>query len=153
MQNGGIISETCKQESMQNRGEDRGEALLTRENAGSSLKIEAPKSFMLDYTPKSFGGQNSLGMLCLLPYIQQYGIDRLIQNSDYPESSAISRLSSILCFIALKLSNVRRYSADDIWCMDRGSGLFASLNVLPKTGWYTSYSHRVTRSMEKFKNT
>jgi hypothetical protein len=121
----------------------------TRESAGSSLKIEAPKSFMLDYTSESFGGQNSLGMLCLLPYIQQYGIDRLIQNSDYPETSAISRLSSILCFVALKLSNVRRYSADDIWCMDRGLGLFAGLNVLPKTGWYTSYSHRVTRSMNR----
>lgn len=120
-----------------------------RENAGSSLKIEAPRSFMLNFMPESFCGQNSLGMLCLLPYLQQYGIDRLIQNSDYPETSAISRLSSILCFIALKLSNVRRYSADDIWCMDRGLGLFAGLNVLPKTGWYTSYSHRITRSMNR----
>lgn len=120
-----------------------------REHAGSSLKIEAPKSFMLEYMPESFGGQNSLGMLCLLPYIQQYGIDRLIQDSDYPETSTISRLSSILCFVALKLSNVRRYSADDIWCMDRGLGLFAGLNVLPKTGWYTSYSHRITRSMNR----
>jgi len=120
-----------------------------REKAGSVLKIEAPRSFMLDFTPESFAGQNSLGILCLLPYLQQYGIDRLIQESDYPETSTISRLSSILCFVALKLSNVRRYSADDIWCMDRGLGLFAGLNVLPKTGWYTSYSHRVTRSMNR----
>jgi len=120
-----------------------------REKAGSSLKIEAPISFMLDFKPESFTGQNSLGMLCLLPYLQQYGIDKLIQESDYPETNTIRRLSSILCFVALKLSNVRRYSADDIWCMDRGLGLFAGLNVLPKTGWYTSYSHRVTRSMNR----
>jgi hypothetical protein len=33
--------------------------------------------------------------------------------------------------------------------MDRGLGLFAGLNVLPKTGWYTSYSHRITRSMNR----
>ncbi len=120
-----------------------------REKANSSLKLEAPKSFMLDFTPESFAGQNSLGVLSLLPYLQQYGIDKLIEESDYPETSTISRLSSILCFVALKLSNVRRYSADDIWCMDRGLGLFAGLNVLPKTGWYTSYSHRVTRTMNR----
>ena len=52
---------------------------------------------------------------------------------------------SILSFLALKLSNVRRYSVDDLWCMDRGLGLFAGLNVLPKAAWFTSYSHRITR--------
>jgi len=120
-----------------------------REKAGTEFKIEAPISSMLDFMPETFSSQNSLGILCLLPYIQRYGIDRLILQSGYPETSAISKLSSILCFIALKLSDVRRYSADDIWCMDRGLGLFAGLNVLPKTGWYTSYSHRVTRSMNR----
>jgi len=120
-----------------------------REKAGTEFKIKAPISSMLDFMPETFSSQNSLGILCLLPYIQRYGIDRLILHSDYPETSAISKLSSILCFIALKLSDVRRYSADDIWCMDRGLGLFAGLNVLPKTGWYTSYSHRVTRSMNR----
>jgi len=104
---------------------------------------------MLNFVPETFSGQNSLGILCLLPYIQRYGIDRLILQSDYPETSTISKLSSILCFLALKLSDVRRYSADDIWCMDRGLGLFAGLNVLPKTGWYTSYSHRITRATNR----
>ncbi|WP_321417607.1 hypothetical protein [uncultured Desulfobacter sp.] len=121
----------------------------TREKTSASLKIEAPKSYMLDFAPESFTGQNSFGVLCLLPYLQQYSIDRLIQNSNYPETGTINRLSSILCFVALKLSNVRRYSADDIWCMDRGLGLFAGLNVLPKTSWYTSYSHRITSEMNK----
>lgn len=120
-----------------------------REKSGAALKIQAPKSVMLDFLPETFSGRNSLGILCLLPYIQRYGIDRLIEQSDYPETNAISKLSSILCFIALKLSDVRRYSADDIWCMDRGLGLFAGLNVLPKTGWYTSYSHRITRSINR----
>lgn len=120
-----------------------------REKSGAALKIQAPKSVMLDFLAETFSGRNSLGILCLLPYIQRYGIDRLIEQSDYPETNAISKLSSILCFIALKLSDVRRYSADDIWCMDRGLGLFAGLNVLPKTGWYTSYSHRITRSMNR----
>jgi len=47
----------------------------------------------------------------------------------------------------LKLSNIKRYSDDDIWCMDRGLGLFAGLNVLPKAAWLSSYSSRVTKDM------
>jgi hypothetical protein len=33
--------------------------------------------------------------------------------------------------------------------MDRGLGLFAGLNVLPKAAWFTSYSHRVTGEMNR----
>jgi len=33
--------------------------------------------------------------------------------------------------------------------MDRGMGLFAGLNVLPKAAWYTSYSDRVTSEMNR----
>ena len=52
----------------------------------------------------------------------------------------------MLSFVALKLANVRRYTADELWCMDRGLGVFAGLNVLPKAAWFSSYSHRVTRT-------
>lgn len=88
---------------------------------------------MLNFIPETFSSQNSLGVLCLLPYIQRYGLDKLIQQSSYPETNTINKLSSILSFLGLKLSDVRCYSADDIWCMDRGLGLFAGLNVLPET--------------------
>lgn len=111
----------------------------------SRVRLEAPVAQPLDFTPESFSAQNSLAVLCLLPYLQRYGVDKLIANSSYPETGALDRLSSILSFLALKLSNIRRYSADDIWCMDRGLGMFAGLNVLPKAAWLTSYSSRVTR--------
>ena len=70
-----------------------------------------------------------------------------MENSNYPQTQSLTRVSAILSFIALKLSNVRRYNADDLWCMDRGLGLFAGLNVLPKAAWFSSYFHRVTRTM------
>jgi len=124
-------------------------SLSIREKATSTFKLEAPKTVMLDYTPETFSAQNALGILCLLPYIQNYGIDRIIEEADYPETNSITRVSSIMSFVALKLSNVRRYSEDDAWCMDRGLGLFAGLNVLPKTAWYTSYSSRVRREMNR----
>jgi len=109
-------------------------------------KIQADKSHQLSFAPEKFKS-TSAGVLCLLPYIKKFGISDAILQSDYPETKIINKLSSILSFVALKASNVRRYSSDDRWCMERGLGLFAGLNVLPKAAWYTSYSHRVTSDM------
>lgn len=112
----------------------------------SNASLKAPESVKLDFVPESFTATN-LGLLCLIPYLERYKIDQILSNSTYPETNAIDRTSSLLSFIALKLCNVKRYSRDDIWCMDRGLGLFAGLNVLPKATWFSSYSHRVTRNM------
>lgn len=115
--------------------------------ANSAAKLEAPKVAALEFKPEQFSSQNTLGALCLLPYLHHYGLIDLIKNSPYPETSVMDKAASILSFVALKLSNDRRYTADDAWCMDRGLGLFAGLNVLPKAAWFSSYSHRVTRNM------
>ena len=108
-------------------------------------KVTAPMSQQLIPTDDSFSTQLA-GLLCMLPFLERYGICDIIRESDYPQTNDINRLSSILSFVALKLSNVKRYSADDTWCMDRGMGLFAGLNVLPKTAWFSSYSSSVTRN-------
>jgi len=109
-------------------------------------KLKAVKSEMCDFGNGTFK-TSSGGVLCLLPILKKYGIDKIIETSSYPETKSINRLSSILSFLALKVNNVRRYSSDDLWCMDRGEGMFAGLNVLPKAAWFTSYSHRVTSDM------
>lgn len=111
-----------------------------------NVQIPAEKSAPLTFTPEVFKSSNA-GILMFLGLIKRYKIDTLIEKSDYPGTSVIDKTSSILSFLALKLSNRRRYSSDDTWCMDRGMGLFAGLNVLPKTAWYTSYSDRVTSEM------
>jgi hypothetical protein len=120
---------------------------MAKRHSASSLPLQAPKAEPVSFQPEIFRSQNSLGMLCLLPYLEQYGMFKAIQESPYPETKTIDRLSSILSFIALKLSDVRRYTHDDAWCMDRGPGFFAKLTTLPKAAWFTSYSHRVTRAM------
>lgn len=113
---------------------------------GDPPKIKAEKSVPIDLSPEKFG-TNLTGLFCFAPYLERYGIVKAISDSNYPETKGISKVSSILAFQALKLSSIRRYSVDDLWCMDRGSGLFATLNVLPKTAWYSSYSDRVSRDM------
>ena len=114
--------------------------------SSGTQKLEAPKVSRLSPEADSFSSSLA-GMLCMLPCISTYGIDKLIETSSYPQTRDINRLSSILSFVALKLSNVKRYSADDAWCMDRGMGLFAGLNVLPKAAWFSSYSSGTTREM------
>jgi len=113
-----------------------------------NIRIAADKSYSLDFTPEVFKSSNA-GILMFLGLIKRYKIDTVIGRSEYPETSIIGKTASILSFLALKLSNRRRYSSDDTWCMDRGMGLFAGLNVLPKTAWYTSYSDRVTGDMNR----
>ncbi len=109
-------------------------------------RITAEKSLMIDCESECFTS-SSTGILLFVPYLEKYGIIKAIAESDYPQTNSIDRISSILAFQALKLNNFRRYSADDLWCMDRGLGMFAGLNVLPKVAWYSSYSHRITRDM------
>ncbi|CAL7961922.1 DDE_Tnp_1 domain-containing protein [Gammaproteobacteria bacterium] len=112
----------------------------------SQAKVPAPTAALLGDDDETFNTMN-VGILCFVPYIIDLGIDKIIANSLFPETKTIPKISAILSFVALKLSNVRRYTADDLWCMDRGSGFFAGLNVLPKTAWFSSYSHRITRKM------
>lgn len=110
-------------------------------------KFSAMKSVVLEGHKEFFNVGDSIGALCMLPYVKEFGIDKIIEDAGYPGTKILPPLNSILSFVALKLSNVRRYTSDDIWCMNRGLGLFAGLNVLPKASWFTSYSHRVTRNM------
>jgi predicted DNA-binding transcriptional regulator AlpA len=119
---------------------------LAKKDIQSSIKIEAPQSVKLGDKNEAFSSSN-VGVLCFVPLIESYGIDKLILNSSYPETKTLPRINSILSFVALKLSNIKRYTKDDLWCMDRGLGLLAGLNVLPKAAWFSSYSHRVTREM------
>lgn len=119
---------------------------IEKQSAIRKDNIEAPKSHLLSNSQGSFSSIDA-GALLFLHYIKLNKIDVLIDESNYPGTKQIPKLNSILAFIALKLSNIRRYTSDDLWCMDRGLGLFAGLNVLPKAAWYTSYSSRITRQM------
>jgi hypothetical protein len=111
-------------------------------------QLPAEKSCSLTFNKEIFKSSNA-GILMFLPLIKRYHLDIVINKSAYPGTSQIDKMASILSFLALKLSNRRRYSSDDTWCMDRGLGLFAGLNVLPKTAWFTSYSDRVTSEMNQ----
>jgi hypothetical protein len=76
-------------------------------------------------------------------------VDRWIAEALYPETQELTRTQSVLSFLALKLAGHTRYSQDDLWAMDRGFGLMAGLNVLPKDSTLSSYSYRTSRTMNR----
>jgi transposase len=115
------------------------------ESSGYVNVLQAPVSESLSFSECEHFRSKAVGVLSFLPFIKKYGIDKAIEASSYPETRKIGRLNSILAFLALKLSNVKRYGQDDGWCMDRGLGLFAGLNALPKTTWYSTYSSAIER--------
>ena len=117
-------------------------------SSGYAQLAEAPVSGAIEFVDAEYAiPTRGAGLLCFLPIIKKYGIDLAIEGSMYPGSSQIPKLNAILSFLALKLSSFERYGHDDAWCMDRGLGLFAGLNVLPKTTWFSIYSNKVTRDM------
>ena len=122
-----------------------------RKPSGRPPRAErAPCSICLDPAQhEAFQGERAAGILCLLPWLRHYAIDNLIDAAGYPGTAELPALQSVLAVLALKLSHVRRYSTDDMWCMDRSLGLFTGLNVLPKTGWFSSYANRTTRAMNR----
>ena len=73
-------------------------------------KFSAAKSQLLTLEKETLNVIDSLGALCILPYIQRFGIAKIISTAGYPNTKTLPTLNSILCFVALKLSNVRRYT-------------------------------------------
>jgi len=114
-------------------------------SSGYADILQAPISGMYPFSQEERFSSKGVGVLCFLPLIKAYGIDKAIEKSTYPETGQIGKLNSVLAFLALKLSNIQRYGQDDGWCMDRGLGMFAGLNVLPKTTWYSAYSAAIQR--------
>ena len=84
-----------------------------RKEVKSNIKqIVAPKAEIIEHEPESFSS-SSTGLRSFLPYIKAFGIDKIIADSDYPETKTLPKLNSILSFIALNLSNHQRYTQDD----------------------------------------
>ena len=125
---------------------------LLEKSTNCQTLIEAPITSSIQWSEeinRTYCSERGIGILPLIPIMADLKIDSWIQNANYPETSVINQCQSILSFLIIKLSGHRRYSHDDIWAMDRGYGLGAGLNVLPKSSTLSSYSYRVQRDMNR----
>lgn len=118
----------------------------------SSKILKAPRSQAIDWEidkGKILHSERGIGILPFLPLLAWLEVDKWIESAGYPGTSEITSVQSVLSFIALKLAGHTRYSEDDLWAMDRGFGLFSGLNVLLKDGGLSSYSYRISRTMNR----
>lgn len=86
------------------------------------------------------------GLFLLIPELIALDLPGLVSAAGWPSTSQLPALRSVLSLMALKLCGRRRRSHVKNVVHDPALGLFAGLNVLPKTWHLSTYSYRTRRS-------
>jgi hypothetical protein len=97
-------------------------------------------------TLNGWSGECSVGGIFLFaPLLEHCGILNAIHHAKLPGSPEISALNYTLSMLALKLVGKERLSQINDFNFDQGFGLFAGLNVLPKSTAISTYSYRLSQ--------
>ena len=89
------------------------------------------------------------GLFLFLPQLLDLDLPDAVQQAGLPGSEHIPSLQAFLALLLPKLLGHRRISHISDLCTDEGAGLWAGLNVLPKTTYATDYSYRTDRTMHE----
>jgi transposase len=87
------------------------------------------------------------GLFLFLPILLELDLPRAVADAGLPGSERVPPLQALLALLPPKLLGKRRVSHISDLCCDEGAGLFAGLNVLPKTTFATDYSSKTERAM------
>ncbi len=95
------------------------------------------------------------GVFLFAPMIERFKIPAMITKAKLPKTPDIPAFSYVMSMLALKLVGKERLSQINDFNFDRGLGLFAKLNVMPKCTAISTYSHRleqrhISRVMKHF---
>lgn len=89
------------------------------------------------------------GLFLFLPQLLDLDLPGAVRQAGLPGSEQIPPLQAFLALLLPKLLGKRRISHISDLCTDEGAGLWAGLNVLPKTTYATDYSYRTDRTMHE----
>jgi hypothetical protein len=89
------------------------------------------------------------GIFAFWPLLAQLKFDELVKQAGYPGSGMVPATSALLGLLALKLIDKERRSHITDFNFDEALGLFAGLNILPKTTFATDYSYRTVREHQQ----
>lgn len=103
----------------------------------------------LALTPGRMVLTQAAGLFLFVPELLDLKIPQAVRRAGYPGSKMIPPTQALLGLLAGKLLGKRRISHIDDLSFDAGAGLFAGLNVLPKTTYATDYSYRTQRRMNQ----
>jgi transposase len=88
------------------------------------------------------------GLFLLIPELVALDLPGLVKEAAWPSTSQLDAVHSVLSLMALKLSGRRRRSHVQAVVHDSALGLFAGLNVVPKTWHLKTYSYRTKRAQQ-----
>jgi transposase len=83
------------------------------------------------------------GVFLFLPFLLEAGLAGVVERARMAGTKMIPAVSYVLSLLALKLLDKERKSHVSDWSFDEGLGLFAGLNVLPKTTATEDYTYRL----------
>jgi transposase len=87
------------------------------------------------------------GVFFFLPYIIESGIIDIVQKCKLPKSGDIDATQACLSMLFLKLIGNKRLSHMDSYDQEPGLGIFAGLNILPKSTYMSNYSCLTSETM------
>ena len=85
------------------------------------------------------------GIFLFLPLLARLHFDQIVHRAGDPGSQMVPAVSALLSLLALKLLDKERRSHISDFNFDEALGLFAGLNILPKSTFATDYSYRTQR--------
>jgi hypothetical protein len=95
-----------------------------------------------DLSPQTFRTDFG-GLFLFLPYLAQMPFDQIVKSAGFPGSQMIPAGHAVRALLALKLFGNARHSHIMSYVFDKGLGVFAGLNEIPKRSFLTEYSCRV----------
>jgi hypothetical protein len=96
----------------------------------------------LDLTPRTFSTRFG-GLFLFLPFLARLPFGRIISGAGFPGTKMIPAEHAVRSVLALKLFGNARHTHVMSDVFDEGLGLFAGLNIIPKTSFLSQYSCRV----------
>jgi len=89
----------------------------------------------------------AVGVFFFIPYILESGIIDIMKECELPDSSNIGSTQACLAMLLFKLIGGKRLSHISAYDREPGLGIFAGLNILPKSTYMNTYSCRCSESM------
>jgi hypothetical protein len=107
---------------------------------GAQVPAVAQQIRLADITQRPFESE-AAGIFLFAPFIEKLNLAKVVQEAGLPGTKMIPALSYFMSFLTLKLLGTERYAHITEHAFDKGPGLFAQLNVLPKCTAISTYSY------------
>jgi len=126
--------------------------LFRRTNRERLEALQSDKDYPEYSDVKRFGEKTEIttsfgGIFLFLPLILELGLDKLFAIDGFYGTKQIPTISYLLSYLGLKLLGKDRVCHIDDFGFDYGLGVFAGLNVFPKSSSITRYSYKHPKSL------